>query len=332
MAGGPVLALAADPASPLMNWNAKLGALGHTVVARRESPVPDTWKKAAPATQMAAATDGTIRVLLIDESLPGGYIPWSEIAPKLAPDAVVVAFTSSSEGYARHAQCALPTAVYPETAEDVGPAIDTVAAVFRISTPLIAAVVPVVNPGQFVSRIAGLPPSDALRERADVIHKAGSGMLIGYADGKSTPVKAVTADDFWKTLNQGGCWMDSTGKQTLPGKLEFTASAEPAQDELPLTVVATEPRRGGLESTLLSKLERESNLRLSADRVALSPVDARAGGIENGARCVFETARGRLSVAAMIDAAVPVGVVEVAGGPRVADLCGANGRARVVRA
>jgi len=82
----------------------------------------------------------------------------------------------------------------------------------------------------------------------------------------------------------------------------------------------------------MSKLERESNLRMAANRVVLSPADARANGIESGGRCLLETACGRMNVVATIDAGVPSGVVEVAGGPRMADLCGASRRARVVRA
>jgi anaerobic selenocysteine-containing dehydrogenase len=82
----------------------------------------------------------------------------------------------------------------------------------------------------------------------------------------------------------------------------------------------------------MSKLERESNLRMTANRVVISPADARSNGIESGGRCVLETACGRLSVVATVDAGVPAGVVEVAGGPRMADLCGASQRARVVRA
>ena len=67
-------------------------------------------------------------------------------------------------------------------------------------------------------------------------------------------------------------------------------------------------------------------------RVAISPADAHANGIENGGRCVLETACGRLNVVATIDAGVPAGVVEISRGPRMADLCGASQRARVVRA
>jgi hypothetical protein len=332
IASGPAVVLAEDPASPLMSLNAKFHALGRTVVARREAPIPEAWKRAAPVNEMAAAPDGAIRVLLIDESLPGGYVPWQDIQPKLAANAVVVVFSSSSEGYARHAQYVLPAPVYPEAAEDIGPAIDTVPAVFRIAAPLIAPVVPVVNPGELIARIAGLPQTDPLRERADAIHKAGRGTLLNYADGKSTPVKQVSADDFWKTLNQGGCWMDDSGKKAAPPGFSRSVTSPAPHDDLPLTVVAAEARRGGLESPLMSKLERESNLRMTANRVALSPADARSNGIENGGHCVLETACGRLSVVAMIDAGVPAGVVEVAGGPRMADLCGASQRARVVRA
>jgi len=38
----------------------------------------------------------------------------------------------------------------------------------------------------------------ALRERADAILKAGRGTLFTYADAKSTPVKELKPEDFWK--------------------------------------------------------------------------------------------------------------------------------------
>ena len=61
--------------------------------------------------------DGSIRLLYIDESQPGAYIPWPEIAPKLTKGAVVIAFAWSKEGYARHANFVLPSAVFPEATE-----------------------------------------------------------------------------------------------------------------------------------------------------------------------------------------------------------------------
>jgi hypothetical protein len=69
------------------------------------------------AAALRKAEDESIRLLYIDESQPGVYVPWPEIAPKLAKDAVVIAFAWSKEGYARHANFVLPTAVFPEATE-----------------------------------------------------------------------------------------------------------------------------------------------------------------------------------------------------------------------
>ena len=62
------------------------------------------------------------------------------------------------------------------------------------------------NPADFAGALAGVPASNSLRERADAIHKAGLGSVLTYADGKETPVKELTADAFWKALNEGGEW------------------------------------------------------------------------------------------------------------------------------
>ena len=69
------------------------------------------------AADLQRVADGSIRLLYVDESQPGAYIPWPEIAPKLAKDAVVIAFAWSKEGYARHATFVLPAAVFPEATE-----------------------------------------------------------------------------------------------------------------------------------------------------------------------------------------------------------------------
>ena len=54
--------------------------------------------------------------------------------------------------------------------------------------------------------------------------------LFTYADGKSTPVKDVKPDDFWKALNKGACWMDDRGEiRSAPGKLETTRSCGPGR-------------------------------------------------------------------------------------------------------
>jgi hypothetical protein len=71
----------------------------------------------AAGAEPRSVANGSIRLLYIDESQPGSYIPWPEIEPKLAKDAVVIAFAWSKEGYARHANFVLPAAVFPEATE-----------------------------------------------------------------------------------------------------------------------------------------------------------------------------------------------------------------------
>ena len=116
------------------------------------------------------------RVLLIDESSAVQYIPWHQIERKLVREnPVVVTFAATRGGYARHAQYALPTAVYPEVIDDIAPAVDTVHPTFRISVPLVAPPAGLANPAEFAGALAGIDASNALRERADAIHQSAKG-------------------------------------------------------------------------------------------------------------------------------------------------------------
>jgi len=312
----------------LVLGSSRLSSSAGIVTARRETPVPDEWKKAAPANDLASLADRSIRVLMIDESVPGEYLPWNAIERKLVADnPVVVAFACSREGYARHASYVLPVGVYPEVADDIPPAIDSVAATFRISAPLIAAPAGVVKPEAFVAAAAGLAIGDTLRERADAIHKTGRGALFTYADGKSQALKDVSADNFWKALNAGGCWIDEPNGKPSPARLATVAAkARPSEEsELPLAVVLTHELTPG--SPLLSKVYQESNLRLAPGRVALNP----SCGLEDSAPAILETLLGKCRVGVSLDAAIPPGVVQVSSSPALLDLCAAGGRAKVVR-
>ena len=333
---GPALILAGDDVPEVVSLNRLTGAWGKALIARAEAPVPDSWKKAAPAAGLASVPDGSIRVLLIDESVPGDYIPWNAIAPKLVPDhPVVVAFAWSRNGYGRHAQFTLPAAVYPEMTGDAPAAIDSPAAAFRIFTPLIPPPAGMVDPAAFIAGAAGMDVSAALRERADAIHKSGRGTLFTCADAKSTPVREVKPEDFWKALNQGGCWMDAAGKPSAPvEETRWQAKAPAAQEasDLPLVVALTDlPGSSGLVSTLMSKLYQESNLRLGRNRAALNPASAAALGVGEGAHAVLQTALGKLPIQLTVSFSVPPGVVAVGASPEILDICGAFSRARVAQ-
>jgi hypothetical protein len=316
---GPVLVLG----SP------RIASTGPTVIGRRETPVPVEWKKAAPAIDLASLPDRSVRVLLIDESAPGEYLPWDAIEQKLVADnPVVVTFACSPEGYARHANYVLPAGIYPEVADDIPPAIDSVATTFRIAAPLAPLPAGMVKPEAFIAAAAGLTIGDTLRERAGAIHKAARGTLFTYADGKSQALKDVTADSFWKALNAGGCWIDEPDAKAPAARLTFAATAQrPAEEsELPLAVVLTHELLPG--SPLLSKVYQESNLRLAPGRVALTP----SCGLDDGGQAIFETLLGKCRVGVTLDAGIPPGVVQVSGSPVLLDLCAAGARAKVVRA
>jgi hypothetical protein len=338
---GPALVLAGDDLPEALALNRLTGAWGEALMARVEAPVPDSWKKAARPAGLASVPDGSIRALLIDESVPGDYIPWNAIAPKLVPDnPVVVAFAWSRDGYGRHAQFTLPAAVYPEMTGDTPAAIDSPAAAFRISTPLVPAPAGMVDPAGFIASAAGgsgIDASAALRERADAIHKASRGTLFTYADAKSTPVKEVKPEDFWKALNEGGCWIDAPGKPSAPVRSEesgWQAKAPAPQESsgLPLVVALSDmPGATGLVSPLMSKLYQESNLRLGRNRAALNPASALACGVGEGARAMLQTALGKCPIEVTVSTSVPPGVVEVGASPEILDICGAFSRARVAQ-
>jgi len=332
---GPALVLDNSGSAAVMALNQLLGAAGHTMVARPEAPVPDSWQKAVLATGLAQIEDRSISVLLIDESAVDRYLPWHTIERKLVRDnPVVVTFASSRGGYARHARFALPTAVYPEFAEDIPTAIDSPAATFRISTPLAAPPPGMVNPAEFIATLADLPKSDALRERADAIHQAGRGTVFTPADGKTVAVKSLTAEVFWKSLSEAGCWIDEPGHGRAPQAepRPYLPPSEPGSGGLPLVALLATPQAPPLISPLMTKLYQESNLRLAPNRVALNPSEARAARLEDGAHAFLETHLGKCGVEVSVDAAVPAGMVLVGTAPGILDVCGPAARAKVVAA
>ncbi len=314
--------------------NQRIGAFGKTVFGRSEAVVPETWtREAAAVTAFADVPDHSIAVLLIDETPATSYIPWHRIEQKLVRDnPVVVTFAAHRGGYARHAQFALPTAMYPEVLDDVAPAADAIRPVFRLAAPLVATPTGVVSLAEFVGTLSGVPVANVLRERADAIHHAGQGTLHTYADRQRTAVKELTADAFWKGLNEGGewTWEDAKPRAAVMNRAEVRP-VEPVESPADLPLVAiSEPHYAGLVSPLLTKLYQESNLLLAPNRIALHPKDARDAGVVDGGRAMLQTRLGKCAVEVTVDAAVPAGAVQVGSAPGIQDVCGHAARAKVV--
>ena len=176
----------------VVTLNVRLGSWGTHHRTASRSARPAEWKKSAPVTRtLGGRRTGSIRVLLIDESAPGEYLPWETIAPKLVrEDAVVVAFAwSQAADTAVCARSCCPTAVYPE--------VDGRYAArgrfdgrrrFRLTAPLADGARTVCRQSGGVRRGARRDRrlGDPLRERAEAIHKhAGAGDAMPKASTNS---------------------------------------------------------------------------------------------------------------------------------------------------
>ena len=259
---GPALVIDRDMSDAVIAANEHFGSIGKTTVSR----------ETVPAADLDGVPDGSIGVLLIDETYPAEYAAWEKIERKLGRDSVVVVFAWWRGGYARHAQFVLPVPVYPEIADDLPPAIDSQDTELRKLTPLIAAPEGTVYAHEFVVSIVG----------ACAAH-CGAGDMRLPMDRHTVPV-----------LQEG----------------ELAVIREPQLFPV---------------SPLFSKIYGESNLRLSPDRIALHPSEARACGVAEGGRAVLECAGERRAVTVTIDSGLRPGVVLTA-------LPAGAARAKVVRA
>jgi hypothetical protein len=237
-ADGSTLFLSSAELPSVLNMNVALGNLGHTVIARNETPVPAAWSKQAAAVHaIQDVADRSIGALLIDEASADAGVPWDVIAPKLTNSGVVITFASTQAGYGRYAQFVLPAAVYPEITADIPTAIDSVVATFRLATPLMPAPGGVVDAAEFIANLAKLDAKGALEERAAAIHATGRGFLLSYSDQKTRPVMDVKADEFWTALNAGACWSNSESPLKAPqwdATLATPAICEPVRPKPPL--------------------------------------------------------------------------------------------------
>ncbi len=248
-ADGSTLFLSAAELPSILKMNVTLGNLGHTVIARSETPVPSAWsKQAAPVHAIHDMADRSIGALLIDEASADAAVPWDAIAPKLTNSAVVITFASTAASYGRYAQFVLPAAVYPEITTDIPTAIDSTVATFRLATPLLAAPAGLVDAAEFIASLARLDAKGALEERAAAIHATGRGFLLSYSDQKSRPIKEVKPDEFWAALNAGACWSDSASPLKAPQWDSTTAA--------PAICEAVRPK-----PPLFTKLYEESGLK-----------------------------------------------------------------------
>jgi hypothetical protein len=314
-AAGP---LDTDAVSAAAALNLLLGAAA--LVPRRETPAPAAWDQAVPVTSLAAVPDGSIRLLLIDESTVDFVLPWSVIAPKLAPDSVMGAVSWLGDGLASHADYALPGPVYLESFDDLPSAPDAPAASFALCVPLLKRPAATVELAELLGALADNPAplKDALEQRAAAIHASGRGELV-RTDASSTPLSGLSPQEFRQALQEGGRWQDARSEPRALGAP--LPPLPPTLDAGSAPRIAAYGWRGARVSPLMSKLWQESDLRAAANQAAVHPRTGLALGLADGGRAAVRTRCGSCELGVAFDRTVLPGVIEVAAGRRLLELC-----------
>jgi anaerobic selenocysteine-containing dehydrogenase len=303
--------------------NARLGAIGRKggIIGRNETPLPKTWGPLALETSLDGVPDASLHFLFIDDATPGAPLPWKAIASKLAPGAVVVSASWSTNGLARQANYALPAISYLEGLHDVPTPPASASARFALSLPLVEPAAKAIEPVEWFGRLAGdeMKLADRLKERASAIYPGKRGEMHP-ASGEVVRVSTLkSAEEFWTAAMAGGRWQDDAEALTLkagrtpqpPFHLESAATLE---------LVPT-AWMGADVSPLMTKLWVESSLKPRTQQVFLHPDTARRLALEHGARARITSSCGECSVEVALDAAVQPGVLQMAAGQAWFALC-----------
>jgi anaerobic selenocysteine-containing dehydrogenase len=266
-------------------------------------------------------SDASLHFLFIDDATPGAPLPWKMIASKLAPGAVVVSASWSTNGLARQANYAVPAVSYLEGLHDVPTPPASASARFALSLPLVEPAAKAVEPVEWFGRLAGdeTKLADRLKERAAAIY-AGKHGGMHPASGEAVPASSFkTEEEFWTAAMAGSRWRDDAGALTWkavrtpqpPFHLEAAATLE---------LVPT-AWMGADVSPLMTKLWVESSLKPRMQQVFLHPDTARRLALEHGARARITSSCGECVAEVALDAAVQPGVLQMAAGQAWFALC-----------
>lgn len=344
LAAGPSIALSGSEAA-----GGPLPQVARTIIASlnllcgnvgREGGIVYRAAAAMPAvapTRLQDMPDHSIRVLLMDAAESGDTFPTGLLEQKLIPDhSVAVLMGPALTARSAMADYLIPTSACMEGWEEIATAPGATVTSFAVASPVLPTRPVSVDPVEFLTGVAGsfdagVKNTEALlRRKADALFNAKQGSMVSADGSTRTPVaSAATADAFWSTLKEGGCWLGeaSTVKQ---GSIQFTlvsTGTEAAVTEA--TRPATSAEKGvilepfgmraalssGTISPILSKIFQESNLRTLGGTVLLNPATASTMGIADRSVVQVKTAQGSVKAHVLIDPAVMPGVARVAVGP-----------------
>ena len=332
-----------------MALNNLLGAIGTKggLVARRGLPGPfpathgsEEQNHLAVRTQLANIPDCSIGVLIIDGSDSGSAIPWKAIERKLSPRRhLVVSLASYLAGNTVNADYILPSPAYLEMSGDVPTPSSAPVASYSLTSQVFPAPATAFPPINFMERTAaaldirpgyGSQPYDMgslLRKRAGEIYSRAIGTVFNAESGESEMLSGLSLSKFIERLNRGGCWIDEGPAKLPPIRFAFhgAASGTPASipapkrensGEMPLLPLGTRGVGTAAQSNpIMSKLYRESDLRMPANSVSLNPRTGRAAGLKDGGEARVITTVGSITVKVRFDKSAMPGTIQASIGP-----------------
>jgi anaerobic selenocysteine-containing dehydrogenase len=268
--------------------------------------------------------------MLIDESLSSCHVPDALLQKKLIPGkGIIVSLSPFVTERPFCTQYVFPSPVFLESMAEGTNAVDLPMAALSVSAPLVPAPLGLLDPVEFVQRIAqsaGIKniesgsTEDLLKKRIAAIHKEGRGSVFHAATGQTQDVKTLPSpEDLWNALISGGCWMDVPAVlKSLPAvSLTRSLSASTintwksiAADQLVLVPMIDRSAYGAASvSPIMSKVGQESGLRPYGSVASLNPKTGASFGVLESEQVSLQTKNGSLQVRARFDASIMRGVV-----------------------
>ena len=225
----------------VMALNLLLGTIGRKggVAVRREIPSAVSLPKNTMSvhSSMNSIPDHSIRVMLIDESLSGCRLSDALLQKKLAENGIIVSLSPFVTERSFCTQFVIPTPVFLESYTELSSPNDSAVSSLSISAPLVPAPAGVVDPIQFIQRLAASAgivniehgtTEELLKKRIAVIYNKKRGSAFNASNGQPRDVRSLlSTDELWNGLLAGGCWMDSaeTAKSLPAFRLTAVLSA-----------------------------------------------------------------------------------------------------------
>jgi len=322
----------AQTAVMILNFLAESIGKKGGVAVRRKVPtgIADVKNATSITSDIHSIQDHSIRVMLIDESLSGCKLSDALLQKKLTKNGIIVSLSAFVTERSFCTQYVIPAPVFLESLTELSSPYDKESSSISISAQLVPEPAGVVNPIQFIQRLAvsaGVAniesgtTEELLKNRIAKIYNEKQGIVFNASNKQKMEVKSLlSTDDLWNALIAGGCWMDSAENvKSLPAfRLTTFLSAidinklKLKNNQLILVPLVEISAYSSAEiSPLMSKVGQESGLRYFGCRIYLNPKTANEFGIVDGCRVLLQTKNGSIQAEALLDSSVMPDVVGI---------------------